>query len=40
MLPHALQDEGPVAENKQDYDANYPLILRPNCYAAVVMSGI
>lgn len=30
-----------MPEDKQDYEANYPLVLRPDCYTVVIaMSGI
>ena len=41
IFSHTLQNKGPVPEDKQDYEANYPLVLRPNCYTVVIaMSGI
>ena len=41
ILSHTLQNKGPVPENEQDYDANYPPVLGPNCYAVVIaMSDI
>lgn len=35
-----LQNKGPVPEDKEDYNPNYPFVLGPNCYtAAITMSG-
>jgi len=41
ILSHILQNKGPVLEDKDNHNAYYSLVLRPNCYTMVVtMSGI